>query len=367
MGGLSSGGGRTYALGLVGEIGRGGSRDLKWDFLVKPSLARELTPWTREQAAIQEQPTSSPGRRVLWEQLVLPWHPLTRKADVMYSAANFVPLVWRGPQVLATLNPLHFIPVDLKGGRAASRLRIESWLVRASVKRATKIVAPTEAMANLVAATTGRQAEAIWLGPGLVQRRAERRGERFAFIHRTPWGPHKRLRDILVAVRELAQSNPGAFVVRSGCDPYSEFARQFHESESERALLEDPVIAAHMEFMPFAGPDDEIEGDAALMPSMTESFCFPLAEALALGLPIIAADSPFARELCGDSAFLVEPRNPIALGAAMRKVLRGQVPSTASPELSNRLSWRSHVDRLAEVLRSAVEARTHGKRLISRI
>src|SRR5690554_6054171 len=41
---------------------------------------------------------------------------------------------------------------------------------------------------------------------------------------------------------------------------------------------------------------------AAIIPSKLESFGIPYYEAMALGVPVIAADRPFAREACGDAA-----------------------------------------------------------------
>ena len=48
----------------------------------------------------------------------------------------------------------------------------------------------------------------------------------------------------------------------------------------------------------------------ALLPSKLESFGMPYYEAMALGLPIVAADLPFAREACGDCALYADPNQP---------------------------------------------------------
>ena len=48
----------------------------------------------------------------------------------------------------------------------------------------------------------------------------------------------------------------------------------------------------------------------ALMPSKLESFGFPYYEAMALGLPLVAADKPFAREACGQGARYADANDP---------------------------------------------------------
>ena len=57
--------------------------------------------------------------------------------------------------------------------------------------------------------------------------------------------------------------------------------------------------------------------DALLFLSTAESYGFPLVEAISLGLPIVAADLPYARTLCGDEAFYFDPADPAALIAAV--------------------------------------------------
>jgi glycosyltransferase involved in cell wall biosynthesis len=65
-------------------------------------------------------------------------------------------------------------------------------------------------------------------------------------------------------------------------------------------------ISEDVEFLPRISPDkvSELYREATVFafPSLDESFGFPLVEALAHGVPIIALDSPIAREICGEAA-----------------------------------------------------------------
>jgi hypothetical protein len=56
--------------------------------------------------------------------------------------------------------------------------------------------------------------------------------------------------------------------------------------------------------------------DALLFLSLSESFGFPLLEAMWAGLPIICPDLPYARVLCGDQAIYFDPAGAVSLMAA---------------------------------------------------
>ena len=47
--------------------------------------------------------------------------------------------------------------------------------------------------------------------------------------------------------------------------------------------------------------------DVLIFPSLVESFGLPLLEAMTMGMPVIASDLEWARELCGEGATLIDP------------------------------------------------------------
>lgn len=62
--------------------------------------------------------------------------------------------------------------------------------------------------------------------------------------------------------------------------------------------------------------------DALLFPSLGESYGLPLVEAMSLGLPIVAADLPYARALCGAGAIYFDPHSDESLAAAIADLAR---------------------------------------------
>jgi glycosyltransferase involved in cell wall biosynthesis len=57
--------------------------------------------------------------------------------------------------------------------------------------------------------------------------------------------------------------------------------------------------------------------DALLFLSLSESFGFPLVEAMWIGLPIIYPDLPYARTLCGERAIYFDPKTVVSLHATV--------------------------------------------------
>lgn len=347
--GAVSGGGRVATLAILGELVGGGARGITWTLLVPRDVVEQYGVFPSDGVRLRAARSRSALGRLAWEQTVLPIRHLVGSHDVLVSAGNLAPLAVSRRSVVMARNAVHF--GGARAGRPEGvRYQLEAVIARASVRRVQVTLAATAAMADLVEGRTARRPIVNRFGPGVVSTVAHGPPGRTLFLHRTHWGPHKRFGDVLLAVQQLASSHEGRFLVRSACDPHTDFARCFRESRRERELLAHPAIAAHVELASF--PPDEggaVTGDAVVMPSTTESFCFPLAEATALGLPIVAADSPFARELCGDAALYVPPGDPDALADGMRSVIEGTfAPGARKARI---LSWSAHVDRLAALCR----------------
>ena len=349
-GGMLSGGGRMVVNAMLDELGAGGDRGLEWKFIVADPVFRERL--AADSVPVPLEPQSrSPARRIVWEQMVL-WKP-SRRNEVLVSAGNFGPLARRRRHILMVHSHLLFDGTKLRG-RQGLRLRVQSALAQASARRAALTITSSREMTDLVAPMTRHPPETLPLGPGRVKHHIPGPPDRFTFVHRTHWGPHKRFGELLLAVRELAAKRAGEFQLVTGCDPRTAFARRFRESQVERELLDDRQIASHVRFQTFGAEGQAtLEGDAVVMPSTAEAFCLPLGEAVALGVPVVAADTPFARDLCGPGAFFVPSGEPPALATAMERLLNGERPPPTPVEVRAKLSWAVYVDRLAELCRAA--------------
>lgn len=82
-------------------------------------------------------------------------------------------------------------------------------------------------------------------------------------------------------------------------------------------------------------PENELPGltagaTAFVYPSLYEGFGFPVAQAMAAGVPVITSNTSCLPEIAGDGALLVDPRSPAEIGSAIERLL-------GSPELQGQL------------------------------
>jgi glycosyltransferase involved in cell wall biosynthesis len=92
---------------------------------------------------------------------------------------------------------------------------------------------------------------------------------------------------------------------------------------------------------------------ALAYPSLDEGFGFPLLEAMALDLPVVAATAGSIPEVAGDAAVLVDPMDVDALGAALSQVLSDSALrrrlSAAGRLRVEHFSWSTTARRLADL------------------
>jgi glycosyltransferase involved in cell wall biosynthesis len=96
------------------------------------------------------------------------------------------------------------------------------------------------------------------------------------------------------------------------------------------------------------------DADALLFLSTRESYGVPLVEAMAIGLPIVCADLPYARHLCGETAIYFSPADAESLRRAIAE-LRSRLDSGWWPDWSRQLRRiPSDWDMVAEAMLSTL-------------
>lgn len=90
---------------------------------------------------------------------------------------------------------------------------------------------------------------------------------------------------------------------------------------------------------------------ALIMPSLEEGFGLPVAEAMACGTPVIAADIPSLREVTGGAAVHVDPHSVEELVNAMRNVTREHTGKAR--ERARTFTWRRCAELTRDVYRAA--------------
>lgn len=98
------------------------------------------------------------------------------------------------------------------------------------------------------------------------------------------------------------------------------------ESSEAKAWIHLPGFVSEMELPRFYR-----HARAFLFPSLYEGFGIPLLEAMACGTPIITSNVSSLPEVADDGALLIDPSDPLALQAAIRKL-------TMNPDLCAQLA-----------------------------
>lgn len=135
-----------------------------------------------------------------------------------------------------------------------------------------------------------------------------------------------------------------------------------HAEELRRRAVELDVLPTVLftGYLPFGELHHLLCGaDAFVLPSRYEGFGLPVLEAMACGVPVIAADTASLPEVVGDAGLLVSPEDPLALAGtlerlladpALRRVLRDRGLSRSA-----KFTWEETARKTLTVYRTAIE------------
>jgi glycosyltransferase involved in cell wall biosynthesis len=332
------GGARAHVLGLVPELAAIAPDDTGL-LIAQPEVIAALpdlpSNWTTHAERAQ---TRGFVGRLIWEQRVLPRIARRWGADVLLSFGSFVPLRAPCPTVLEAGNALPFTGAfwQVMGHEPVSA-QIEEharWaLLKASLRAAARVLVPTRAMRTDVVTRlpdlAGRVDVALWGVAPIFQQLRWTDPACDVVLGVSKHGINKEFDVLIAALPHLQHRFPGVRLVMTGTPGESRWSRQ------SVALAKRSGVA---ESVRFAGdvpnhkiPDLIQHARLLVYPTWCESFGLPLAEALAMGAPAVAADIPACREVGGDAARYYAPGDPVSMAAAIGSLL-------ASPESANALA-----------------------------
>lgn len=136
----------------------------------------------------------------------------------------------------------------------------------------------------------------------------------------------------------------------------SDHAKSFVTWNKDYCKLFDPELKGDIHLGP--EPHERISqlyknADLFIFPSFVESFGHPMIEAMAAGLPIIAADTPINREICGEAAIYFSPFDGKELAEKIVTLYNNEEQKHRMIEIGkNRIKlfkWEDHVNRLIEI------------------
>ena len=302
--------------------------------------------------------------RLAWTQAVLPWRLRRMRPDVCHVAAAPAPLAWRGPLVLT----LHDVSLLREPGlHPRRRVRLGVPLLRDAVRRATRIIVPSQATAadaerllgvdparlHVIAEAPAAHFRPI-TDPAALDAVARRYGvEPGGLLALGTLEPRKNLARLVDAWSSLRADGWGGQLILAGANGWPDTALQ--------ARLDDPALAPAIRRLGFVADADlpallSMAG-AVAYPSLLEGFGLPVVEALACGAPTVTADRGATAEVAGDAALLVDPEDVAAIAAALRLALTDGATRerlrTAGPARAARFTWETAARETAAVYATA--------------
>jgi glycosyltransferase involved in cell wall biosynthesis len=272
-------------------------------------------------------PTSRPAARIAWEQTAGLSIARRYGLDLVHAPVNVTPIVSGVPRVV-TVHDLafHLYPEQYPGAKQ----RYLRAMTRLSVRRATRVIAVSEATRDDVIRLYGADPERVVTAPNGVGpefqplpdeqiaafRRERQLPEHFVLFLGT-LQPRKNLETLLRAYARVMAETGWSLVVAGaegwGTTPIFTLARALGIEDNVR-------------FVGYVAPQElPFWYNAAGMlvyPSFYEGFGLPALEAMACGTPVIAADNSALPEVVGDAGLLVGARDVDGFAHAITTLAR---------------------------------------------
>jgi glycosyltransferase involved in cell wall biosynthesis len=319
-----------------------------------------------------------PITRAIWEQTW--WRHAVNKIgpDVLYSSANFGLISPPVPQVLLIREGGLFDPDYLGyiapalGAKAVLTRTLRRNLILASARASEIVMTPTDAMSDLLNLWTedleGRVETNIY-GTHLDQFAPARNPRKWRtdgilkILMVSAYYPHKQPGLIAEAVRMLNERGiPTHLTLTMNLNDIADAlgsAKDMFLLNKSLARGETTLLGhVEYEFLPALYH----QHDVFVTASLSETFGHPLVEAMASGIPIIAADTTVHREVCKEAAEFFSATSSVALVEMIEKLnsnsnIRSKLKRYANIYPKNNYSWEGHVDRLLDSFERAYSLR----------
>jgi glycosyltransferase involved in cell wall biosynthesis len=300
-------------------------------------------------------------RRLIWDSFTVGRQAGAAKADVLLNLANYGPFRPPIPSVLYQANSLYF---DREWVRRMSRPeRYRAFMRRelafAQIRGSAAVVVPTEAMSSYLRAWNGYPTDVsmqvvphgIDIGRfPFLSKRTPDRARIVAVGNALPYKDHALLVKMMEEMR------------RRRIDAHLELAGFEDSTHGPAAAIHDRIRRSGLEGrIRIVGRVDSPSffkgADVMVLPSVTESFGFPILEAMASGIPIVASSIPSTTEILGELGWYFPIGDATAAAEGVVAVLTANESEMSGRLLSgravaSRYSWEKNAQSVAELLES---------------
>ena len=275
-------------------------------------------------------------RRLLWTQFILPKSMARDKATVLFST---IPEGVFGEAV-----PQYLVVHDVTPLKFRKEYSLQWWYfqlyVRSLLRRVKRIIAVSEQTKADIMTSFGIPPSQIRVIPGGCRHESfhaninpdsvKRKYHLNSYcLYVGNFHPHKNLFRLIQAFGALAKNACPQLVIVGNKDP-----RYF---PGLQAMVERLGLNANVLFLGYV-PQNDLPGlyagaEVFILPSLYEGFGLPLVEAMACGVPVIAAKGGAMEAVVDKAGIMVDPTNINEMAEAMNQVL-------ANPELRGTLCER---------------------------
>lgn len=287
-----------------------------------------------------------------WEQVALPALAAARGAPLVFSPANLAPLAWPRNVVLihdaaALRHPEYYARPYVAWQRA---------VLPRIARRAVHLITVSEFSRAEIVELLGVEPAQITVIAGGVDERftpsADPGLARRALQLDRPY--------VLTVASRIARKNLAA--LEPAAKRLAAEGIELVAAGGGRPQLRDEGAVSGVRALGLV-PDELLPGlyagaRAFVLPSRYEGFGLTCLEAMASGVPVVAADRAALPEVCGPAAVLVDPDDAAAVAAGLERVitdetLRARLVATGAVRAAE-LTWPRAARAVDEVLREAV-------------
>lgn len=379
----TAGGGVTYLRNVLPLLSRA-DESQRFVILVPPLQLQSFAALSNERMKIETVKIDGTAKRMWWEQTGLRKVIKSEQINVLVSLGNFALLASPVPQILFNRNDLFFsedFERDLKRRNLSSALiahRFKAWLAKQSIKQATMNVTPTTAFAERIRSVTalrnakieplrfGFDAESFMKNPEplpdslTAKLNLSESCRRILFVsHYNYFRNFETLIRALPVIKSRLKQQTGETVqlvlttdIKRDANYGGYDATAAAELIDQLGVREDIAMLGAVDY----GNLHQLYKlcDVFVCPSYSESFGHPLVEAMASGVPVVSANLPVHREVCGEAAIYFDVFDEHDLAERCVQVF-------ADKDLSDKLrvrglaqsrefSWSEHVRQLIALI-----------------
>jgi len=369
--GLTSGGGKAGTLRLLPSL----AKQTAHEFVL---LLANLPEYSNARASnLKLMLRPKPGNllaRHLYLNHTVPKICRQEGADALFCMGNFAPLRPPVPTLLFVRNPNYTYHEPVAYARTTLREKAIIWYARMCYRRlpsSVRVVVQTEVMKRRMAAFYNLDPSRIVVirdsdglpaaCTGQVTRPRGAASDPFTFLCLAAYAPHKNLEVLLEAMKRLSaySSRPARCVITVAPQQHPG-ARRLLE-QIQRKKLGDLLI----NIGPVSGTELErayMLADAAIQPTLLESFGRVYYESMRFDLPVLTSDRDFARCVCQDAAAYFGPLDADAVARAMAALmedenLRSRLVENARRILQQVPTWDQIAARFVDALERTASGR----------